>query len=196
MEPSEFAAQLISRLESLKRKQDTMNSLEEKLQQIEEVCMRWFLLEVMVFFFYNSSLILCALLSGGGKRRRRDHGKCSAALSTPLGAPLRLLRRGPPGHSGRTPVSRPEDPRLPVPRRHPPLTSLQLPRAPAHHAGRLWHQGPGSDGALHFFCLQSRPSGHHPGPRPRQDPRKQTEHKTHPPPLHPPSRQSQDEGAD
>lgn len=42
MEPSEFAAQLISRLESLKRKQDTINSLEEKLQQIEEVCMRWF----------------------------------------------------------------------------------------------------------------------------------------------------------
>lgn len=36
MEPSEFAAQLISRLESLKRKQDTINSLEEKLQQIEE----------------------------------------------------------------------------------------------------------------------------------------------------------------
>ncbi|XP_068574568.1 axin-2 [Cebidichthys violaceus] len=36
MKPSEFAAQLISRLESLKRKQDTINSLEEKLQQIEE----------------------------------------------------------------------------------------------------------------------------------------------------------------
>ncbi|XP_074512848.1 axin-2 isoform X2 [Sebastes fasciatus] len=36
MEPSEFAAQLISRLESLKRKQDTLNSLEEKLQQIQE----------------------------------------------------------------------------------------------------------------------------------------------------------------
>uniref|UniRef100_A0A8C9YKR5 Axin 2 (conductin, axil) n=1 Tax=Sander lucioperca TaxID=283035 RepID=A0A8C9YKR5_SANLU len=36
MEPSQFAAQLISRLESLKRKQDTLNSLEEKLQQIQE----------------------------------------------------------------------------------------------------------------------------------------------------------------
>ncbi|TNN66187.1 Axin-2 [Liparis tanakae] len=36
MQPSEFAAQLISRLESLKRKQDTINSLEEKLQQIQE----------------------------------------------------------------------------------------------------------------------------------------------------------------
>ncbi|KAK1876903.1 Axin-2 [Dissostichus eleginoides] len=36
MEPSAFAAQLISRLESLKRKQDTLNSLEEKLQQIQE----------------------------------------------------------------------------------------------------------------------------------------------------------------
>ncbi|XP_029293389.1 axin-2 [Cottoperca gobio] len=36
MEPSDFAAQLISRLERLKRKQDTLNSLEEKLQQIQE----------------------------------------------------------------------------------------------------------------------------------------------------------------
>ncbi|XP_038556026.1 axin-2 [Micropterus salmoides] len=36
MEPAEFAAQLISRLEGLKRKQDTINSLEERLQQIEE----------------------------------------------------------------------------------------------------------------------------------------------------------------
>lgn len=38
MEPAEFAAQLISRLESLKRKQDTISSLEERLQQIQEVC--------------------------------------------------------------------------------------------------------------------------------------------------------------
>ncbi|GLD66146.1 axin-2-like protein [Lates japonicus] len=36
MEPAEFAAQLISRLESLKREQDTINSLEERLQQIQE----------------------------------------------------------------------------------------------------------------------------------------------------------------
>lgn len=36
MEPAEFAAQLISRLESLKKKQDTINSLEERLQQIQE----------------------------------------------------------------------------------------------------------------------------------------------------------------
>ncbi|XP_041634446.1 axin-2-like isoform X2 [Cheilinus undulatus] len=36
MEPAEFAALLISRLESLKKKQDTINSLEEKLQQIQE----------------------------------------------------------------------------------------------------------------------------------------------------------------
>uniref|UniRef100_A0A3Q3WM13 Axin 2 n=1 Tax=Mola mola TaxID=94237 RepID=A0A3Q3WM13_MOLML len=36
MEPAEFAAQLISRLESLKRKQDTISSLEERLQQIQE----------------------------------------------------------------------------------------------------------------------------------------------------------------
>ncbi|XP_070779446.1 axin-2 isoform X4 [Enoplosus armatus] len=36
MEPAEFAAQLISRLEGLKRKQDTINSLEERLQQIQE----------------------------------------------------------------------------------------------------------------------------------------------------------------
>lgn len=37
MEPAEFAAQLISRLESLKRKRDTISSLEERLQQIQEV---------------------------------------------------------------------------------------------------------------------------------------------------------------
>lgn len=37
MEPSAFAAQLISRLEKLKREQDTMSSLEERLQQIQEV---------------------------------------------------------------------------------------------------------------------------------------------------------------
>ncbi|KAM4603533.1 axin-2 isoform 2-T3 [Polymixia lowei] len=36
MEPSAFAAQLITRLEKLKREQDTMNSLEERLQQIQE----------------------------------------------------------------------------------------------------------------------------------------------------------------
>ncbi|KAM3598475.1 uncharacterized protein V6R79_018432 [Siganus canaliculatus] len=36
MKPAEFAAQLISRLESLKRKQDTIHSLEERLQQIQE----------------------------------------------------------------------------------------------------------------------------------------------------------------
>lgn len=38
VEPAEFAAQLISRLERLKREQDTMSSLEERLQQIQEVC--------------------------------------------------------------------------------------------------------------------------------------------------------------
>ncbi len=38
MQPAEFAAQLISRLESLKKKQDTINSLEERLQLIQEVC--------------------------------------------------------------------------------------------------------------------------------------------------------------
>ncbi|KAL1006081.1 hypothetical protein UPYG_G00067640 [Umbra pygmaea] len=36
VEPSTFAAQLISRLEKLKREQDTMSSLEERLQQIQE----------------------------------------------------------------------------------------------------------------------------------------------------------------
>ncbi|XP_015242986.1 PREDICTED: axin-2-like [Cyprinodon variegatus] len=36
LEPAQFAAQLISRLESLKRKQDTFNCLEERLQQIQE----------------------------------------------------------------------------------------------------------------------------------------------------------------
>lgn len=49
MEPAEFAAQLISRLESLKRKQDTINSLEERLQQIQEVC-------VTLFFTVTSQL--------------------------------------------------------------------------------------------------------------------------------------------
>ncbi|TNN24505.1 Axin-2 [Liparis tanakae] len=37
MEPSAFAAQLVSRLEKLKREQDAMSSLEERLQQIQEV---------------------------------------------------------------------------------------------------------------------------------------------------------------
>ncbi|KAM6905260.1 axin-2 [Xenentodon cancila] len=36
MKPAEFAALLISRLESLKREQDTLSSLEERLQQLEE----------------------------------------------------------------------------------------------------------------------------------------------------------------
>nr|XP_054606539.1 axin-2 [Nothobranchius furzeri]XP_054606540.1 axin-2 [Nothobranchius furzeri] len=36
MEPAEFASQLISRLENLKREQDTISSLEERLQQIQE----------------------------------------------------------------------------------------------------------------------------------------------------------------
>lgn len=53
MEPAEFAAQLISRLESLKRKQDTINSLEERLQQIQEVCVKLFFtgnINCMFFF--------------------------------------------------------------------------------------------------------------------------------------------------
>lgn len=37
VEPSAFAAQLITRLEKLKRERDTMSSLEERLQQIQEV---------------------------------------------------------------------------------------------------------------------------------------------------------------
>lgn len=37
VEPAAFAAQLIARLERLKREQETMNSLEERLQQIQEV---------------------------------------------------------------------------------------------------------------------------------------------------------------
>lgn len=37
MEPAAFAAQLIARLERLKREQETMTSLEERLQQIQEV---------------------------------------------------------------------------------------------------------------------------------------------------------------
>lgn len=37
LKPEEFAAQLISRLENLKRQQDTLSCLEERLQQIQEV---------------------------------------------------------------------------------------------------------------------------------------------------------------
>lgn len=37
MEPAAFATQLIARLERLKREQETMSSLEERLQQIQEV---------------------------------------------------------------------------------------------------------------------------------------------------------------
>lgn len=37
VEPSAFAAQLIARLEKLKRERDTISSLEERLQQIQEV---------------------------------------------------------------------------------------------------------------------------------------------------------------
>ena len=37
MEPAAFAAELISRLEKLKQEQETMDSLEERLQQIKEV---------------------------------------------------------------------------------------------------------------------------------------------------------------
>lgn len=37
VKPSAFAAELITRLEKLKREQDTLNSLEERLQQIQEV---------------------------------------------------------------------------------------------------------------------------------------------------------------
>lgn len=37
VEPSAFAAQLITKLEKLKRERDTMSSLEERLQQIQEV---------------------------------------------------------------------------------------------------------------------------------------------------------------
>lgn len=37
VEPAAFAAQLIARLERLKREQETMSSLEERLQQIQEV---------------------------------------------------------------------------------------------------------------------------------------------------------------
>lgn len=37
VEPATFAAELISRLEKLKREQETMDCLEERLQQITEV---------------------------------------------------------------------------------------------------------------------------------------------------------------
>lgn len=42
MEPAAFAAQLIARLERLKREQETMSSLEERLQQIQEVLLEFY----------------------------------------------------------------------------------------------------------------------------------------------------------
>lgn len=42
VKPSAFAAELIARLEKLKREQDTLSSLEERLQQIQEVSIQDF----------------------------------------------------------------------------------------------------------------------------------------------------------
>lgn len=60
VEPSAFAAQLIARLEKLKREQDTMSSLEERLQQIQEVRNP----EEESFTSQLSSMAHCASLTG------------------------------------------------------------------------------------------------------------------------------------
>lgn len=64
MEPAAFAAQLISRLENLKREQDTMSSLEERLQQIQEVCLRLILTgqENCKLLFFPQLMTVFALL--------------------------------------------------------------------------------------------------------------------------------------
>lgn len=41
VEPAAFASQLICRLERLRRDQETMSSLEERLQQMQEVWMNY-----------------------------------------------------------------------------------------------------------------------------------------------------------
>lgn len=76
MEPAAFAAQLISRLENLKREQDTISSLEERLQQIQEVCVTLVLTlkDTFVCLFVCGHLwSVCGFLfhPGGGKRGRR-----------------------------------------------------------------------------------------------------------------------------
>lgn len=158
MKPADFAALLISRLESLKREQDTISSLEERLQQIQEVCVTLLLSRKVnpeSLGFFSSHDFICrggVFFPGRGKRRHRDHRKCSPALPPPSDPPLWLLRRGPTGHPGRTPLARPEDPWLPVTCCRPPLASLQLPGVQGLHSARIWSQAHGEEWAFQFLC--------------------------------------------
>ncbi|TNM97359.1 hypothetical protein fugu_015515 [Takifugu bimaculatus] len=127
MKPAEFAAQLISRLESLKRKRDTISSLEERLQQIQE------------------------------EEEREDADVVpSVPLLSPHPLTLLpwLIRRRPPGHPGRSPLAGSEDPGVPVPCGHLPLAPLQLPRAEVLRSARLWVQVSGEDGAVQLLRVQ------------------------------------------
>lgn len=73
MEPAAFAAQLISRLENLKREQDTISSLEERLQQIQEVCVRLILTgqgNCKLLGFFPQLMTLYALFFTRRKREK------------------------------------------------------------------------------------------------------------------------------
>lgn len=86
MEPALFAAQLISRLESLKRKQDTINSLEERLQQIQEVCVPQFssLEKSMVRFYVIPQLMTLYVFTRRRKeKRQRSWQVPPSSLPTP-----------------------------------------------------------------------------------------------------------------
>lgn len=69
VEPSAFAAQLIARLEKLKREQDTMSSLEERLQQIQEVRNPE---KKESFTSQLGSMALCARLTGSFSTLKRE----------------------------------------------------------------------------------------------------------------------------
>lgn len=79
MEPSAFAAQLIARLEKLKREQDTMSSLEERLQQIQEVRTRTgplphFHLEIQTYVQVRSGSALHYKSLEHVEEKRNDRG--------------------------------------------------------------------------------------------------------------------------
>lgn len=82
MKPAEFAAQLISRLESLKRKRDTISSLEERLQQIQEVGA--FSAEVFFVLPPNPPQPLVLFLFYGRRRSGRRQTWCPAFPSSLL----------------------------------------------------------------------------------------------------------------
>lgn len=92
MEPAAFAAQLISRLENLKREQDTISSLEERLQQIQEVCVTLVLtLKVMFLvclFLFTHGLFVAFCFIQEEEREDADINGSAPQLSP---HPLTLL---------------------------------------------------------------------------------------------------------